>query len=152
MLTYIKKKKFLCTQVADPQSAFSERDTSESWTLLLNKKSIYRKRNNTVMKPGERHQRLSQHVVWRNVGAVLAFQRLLSLGDSSLIAKVSCLMVYRRWQVRHGWWGCTCGKVASNSRSCKTERKAGTFCISQEDTGSSTQYRPLESSKYYLHV
>lgn len=54
------------------------------------------------MKPGERHQRLSQHVVWRNVGAVLAFQRLLSLGDSSLIAKVSCLMVYRRWQVRHG--------------------------------------------------
>lgn len=37
METYIKKKKFLCTQVADPQSAFSERDTSESWTLLLNK-------------------------------------------------------------------------------------------------------------------
>lgn len=30
------------------------------------------------MKPGERQQSLFQHVGWRNVGTVLAFQHLLS--------------------------------------------------------------------------
>lgn len=54
------------------------------------------------MKPGERQLSFLQWISWRNVDRALAFQRLLSLMKvSRLIAKITCLMVYRRRQVGH---------------------------------------------------
>lgn len=54
------------------------------------------------MKPEKGSKSLLQRISWRNVDWALAFQHVLSLTNvSSLIAKVTCLVVYRRWQVRH---------------------------------------------------
>lgn len=139
MLSYIKKRNLVYPWRLT-QSAFSKCDMPESLTLFLNKNIFIEKGITLSWKQEKGSRSLFQRVGCRNVDAALAFQCLLSLSVSSLIAKVPCLMVYRRRKVRHGRWRCTCSKVASNSRACKRERKAGTFCISQVGIVSSTKH------------
>lgn len=74
----------------------------ESLTFFLNK-NIFIEKGVTLSSNQEKGSKsLLQRISWRNVDWAPAFQHLLSLTNvSSLIAKVACLVVYGRRQVRH---------------------------------------------------